>query len=90
MNPQELSINHIPPTVVVQKSTPSGPMYLAAFLPPWEMNRDEFAVEREELVLRSAWLRVGPAESADDFARECTRLNALRGVHRGPSRPAPF
>lgn len=79
--------------VVVEVPDAHGPVWLAATLSPQEIDADEFAREREELVLRSAWLRVGRGErrsSADAFSRECTRLNALRGIHRGASRPAPF
>ena len=70
--------------VTVEARSHGRPVYLSSFVPVWERERDEFAVEREALVLRLAWLR-----GADDFAAACDRLNALRGITRGLSRPAP-
>lgn len=69
--------------VTVEVLSHGAPVYLSSFVPVWERDRDEFAAEREALVLRLAWLR-GPG----DFEAACDRLNAPRGVHRGPSRPA--
>lgn len=71
--------------VTVEARSHGAPVYLSSFVPVWERERDEFAVEREELVMRLAWL-CGP----DDFAAACDRMNARRGIHRGVSRPAPL
>lgn len=79
-----LGFDFRPWDVIVRKDDAAGPVYLAAFVSPVERARDEFAVEREELVLRLAWLR---RPSPDAFSTECARLNALRGIRRDPAIP---
>lgn len=46
----------IQPDVKVEVEHNGSTLYLAAFVTPWERD-DEFAMERTELMLRSAWLR---------------------------------
>lgn len=64
-------------SVIVTLPTPYGPLYLAGLAS--NFGDDPFAAEREELVLRSAWLSVGEVGS-DRFGAECERLRALAGV----------
>lgn len=81
-----------PGDVIVEVSDAHGPARLVAFVAPQEIEADEFAREREELMLRSAWLRVRGRRDAfgHDFARECTRLREIRDPRRAPARPTNF
>lgn len=68
----------ITPDVKVEVEHNGSTLYLAAFVTPWERD-DEFALERTELMVRSAWLRalVHP-DPPTAFTFECERLLWMR------------